>query len=738
MHQTPSISYAICVKNEGNALKKLLDLIFAYKDKHDEVVIIEDYTTDEIVKKQVIRSDVHIRRKLLNDFASHKNLFFTFCKGQYIFNLDADELPSAHLLENIKKLLIYNKNVDLFYIPRNNYIIQDFNLFFDTKKHKPKNFPDYQGRIYKNNKSMRWVKPVHEVIQGHKISKKLSAESGFFLDHFKTEFTQKVSSDLYKDIKNPIKTNKKLGVVCCYFNPCNYLSKFLNFLKFYESIIKYDLELIVVESFNKNSVYRINEKIKTETISVYSEEIYWQKEGLLNIGINELLKRQCKYISWLDADIEFQQKNWVNNLCIATEFYGASQIFSNITKHITNDKTENVNSSCVYLDNKSVESNFNKLLKRKGEPGFGFCYKSEILEELKLYDKGIVGTGDFLNIIGLCYTDELFDKLRNDRFFKNTTHDFLLDFTEWASENILLENGIGYSNNTIKSMFHGSKQKRQYINRENIIKINNFRPSCDLENTDSGLYTIKNKSLSFDIKKYFYSRDEDCGLNVTQLLEFKNISFKQHTNDLDRYYENIRVHLNDYEIKHNIDYIVVFVKTRDTKFVYEDVKLENKILIDTSNKPMINSIKYGKHQNNYMTYLQFIYNFYDILPRKCIFISDRGINLKKLTTEQVTNNILNSIKSDKDFLYIGNTTKINLTKTTNLYNRNIKSWYKMLVNKPYFSTSKLCDGDLMITKNAIRRNCKNTYLNLINKLKASDGSETNSVLDYFIEDIFDA
>jgi hypothetical protein len=287
-------------------------------------------------------------------------------------------------------------------------------------------------------------------------------------------------------------------------------------------------------------------------------------------------------------------------------------------------------------------------------------------------------------------------------------------------------------------MFHGSKQKRQYINRENIIKINNFRPSHDLENTDSGLYTIKNKSLSFDIKKYFYSRDEDCGLNVTQLLGFKNISFNQHENDLDRYYENIRVHLNDYEIKHNIDYIVVFVKTRDMKFVYEDVKLENKILIDTSNKPMINSIKYGKHQNNYMTYLQFIYNFYDILPRKCIFISDRGVNLKKLTAEQVTNNILNSIKSDKDFLYIGNTTKINLTKTTNLYNRNIKSWYKMLVNKPYFSTSKICDGDLMITKNAIRRNCKNTYLNLINKLKTSDGSETNSVLDYFIEDIFDA
>ena len=102
-----------------------------------------------------------------------------------------------------------------------------------------------------------------------------------------------------------------LGVVCCYFNPCNFLSRFINFIEFYYSMsTQENIKLIVVESYASDSKYRINEIVENIT-SVSTDEIYWQKEQLLNIGIKQLIDEKLEYIAWVDTDISFLDDAWV-------------------------------------------------------------------------------------------------------------------------------------------------------------------------------------------------------------------------------------------------------------------------------------------------------------------------------------------------------------------------------------------------------------------------------------------
>ena len=111
-------------------MRSLLDCITSYKNDNDEIVIINDYSEDEIVSRQLKRADAVVNKKLLNDYGS-QNIFFDICKGDYIFNLDADELPSEKLIQDIKTIISNHSDVDLFRLARRNYIIGNEN---DLKK----------------------------------------------------------------------------------------------------------------------------------------------------------------------------------------------------------------------------------------------------------------------------------------------------------------------------------------------------------------------------------------------------------------------------------------------------------------------------------------------------------------------------------------------------------------------------------------------------------------------------
>ena len=204
------LSYSILTHNETESLDKLIDFIFKYKDDEDEIVILDDYSDNEETKR-ILDATVSIydikfeQRHLLKDYSGQKNYLKNMCKGDYIFNLDADELPHKQLIQNIKPILESNPTIDLYWIPRVNTVegltqehIKKWGWQVNEKGWV--NFPDYQGRIWRNRPNIMWKNKVHEVLTGYKEHTYLPAEEEYCFYHPKNIDKQEKQNEFYSTI----------------------------------------------------------------------------------------------------------------------------------------------------------------------------------------------------------------------------------------------------------------------------------------------------------------------------------------------------------------------------------------------------------------------------------------------------------------------------------------------------------------------------------------------------------
>ena len=204
------ISYSILTHNEDTSLLKLLEFLVKHKDEEDEIVILDDYSDNEKTKEILdtmcsIYEITFDQRNLHKDYANQKNALIRMCKGEYIINIDADELPNKWLIQNIKSILEANPTIDLYWVPRVNTVegltqehIQKWGWQVNEKGWV--NFPDYQGRIWRNRQNIRWEKPVHEVLTGYKEHTYLPMEEDFCFYHPKEIKRQEEQNKFYEGI----------------------------------------------------------------------------------------------------------------------------------------------------------------------------------------------------------------------------------------------------------------------------------------------------------------------------------------------------------------------------------------------------------------------------------------------------------------------------------------------------------------------------------------------------------
>ena len=209
MKKNLKISYSILTHNETDSLEKLLRFLVKWKQSQDEIVILDDYSDDEKTKQildfYVSTNDIVFeQRNLLNDYATQKNYLKSMCSGDYSFNLDADEMISRWLMKNIHGILEENE-IDLVYLPRINTVDGL------TQQHAQQwgwsineegwiNFPDWQGRVFKNRPNIKWEKPVHEMLIGFQTYAHLPTDKPFCMLHHKTIDKQEQQNQKYAGI----------------------------------------------------------------------------------------------------------------------------------------------------------------------------------------------------------------------------------------------------------------------------------------------------------------------------------------------------------------------------------------------------------------------------------------------------------------------------------------------------------------------------------------------------------
>ena len=198
----PFISYAITACNEDQELTRLLKLLRNNIRQEDEIVIQLDSNATSKVKT-IARN--YIEFPLNKDFASFKNNLKSNCKGDWIFQIDADEFIQEEFIQYLPEILQQNENIDVLLLPRINTVEGITQEHINKWKWQVNeegwiNFPDYQMRILKNIPSINWINKVHEVLTGFTEYSFFPPENLYCLYHPKTIDRQEKQNNLYNTI----------------------------------------------------------------------------------------------------------------------------------------------------------------------------------------------------------------------------------------------------------------------------------------------------------------------------------------------------------------------------------------------------------------------------------------------------------------------------------------------------------------------------------------------------------
>ena len=207
------LSYAITTHNECEEINELLGILVHHIDpEKDEIVILDDYSdekTQQVFTSWTVQYGDHInfkieQRALNKNFSEQKNYLTSMCSGDYIINIDADEIPHDVFLNQIRQVIEINE-VDLIWVPRVNTVdgitqdhIQQWGWNVNEKGWI--NYPDYQARVYKNAEHIKWIKPVHERIDGFKTFAHLPPHEELSFYHRKQIDKQEKQNKFYGEI----------------------------------------------------------------------------------------------------------------------------------------------------------------------------------------------------------------------------------------------------------------------------------------------------------------------------------------------------------------------------------------------------------------------------------------------------------------------------------------------------------------------------------------------------------
>ena len=202
------ISYAITVCDEAVEIQRLISFLLEFKRSEDQIVVLFDESRNSTAVEDYLRShsingefNWH-KGKFEGHFADWKNKLNSLCDGDWIFQLDADEIPHSNLIESLPFILENNES-DIILVPRINTLYPKVDENYIKKwgwKMNEKGWiqwPDHQWRIYKNIPEIKWKNKLHEVLDGYKNYANLPEMEEYALYHPKTVEKQEKQNSYY-------------------------------------------------------------------------------------------------------------------------------------------------------------------------------------------------------------------------------------------------------------------------------------------------------------------------------------------------------------------------------------------------------------------------------------------------------------------------------------------------------------------------------------------------------------
>lgn len=146
------ISVVLAVYNEEDNLK---DCLCSVKDLAWEIIIVDGGSTDKTLEIAKEFGAKIIKTNNPQVFHINKNKAIDASSGEWILQLDADEVVSEELAKEIKVVTDLKLNTNGYWIPRKNF-------FLGSYLTKGGQYPDYTLRLYRRGKGRLPAKDVHE------------------------------------------------------------------------------------------------------------------------------------------------------------------------------------------------------------------------------------------------------------------------------------------------------------------------------------------------------------------------------------------------------------------------------------------------------------------------------------------------------------------------------------------------------------------------------------------------
>lgn len=294
-------------------------------------------------------------------------------------------------------------------------------------------------------------------------------------------------------------------VIAVISNPIQYESRYNLFWKFKAQMEAVGVNLWVVEVQNGERTFQVTERNNQRHLQLRTEDELWHKENMINLGIQQICQVQpdWKYVAWVDADIEFINRNWIDDTINQLQMCHVVQMFQNAID-------VGPTGGAIHTHNGFMWSYWNGIPYRDGyanwHPGFAWAATRQALNGVgNLISKAILGSGDRHMAMALIGKGA-------DSYNKEVHLNYKHMVEAWQSKaQTYIKRDVGFVKGTIVHNWHGRKSDRGYRSRWQILTKSQFDPYADVYEDPQGLLRLEDDRIDLrdDIKKYFRSRNED-------------------------------------------------------------------------------------------------------------------------------------------------------------------------------------------------------------------------------------
>lgn len=347
-----------------------------------------------------------------------------------------------------------------------------------------------------NSKNQKDSEKISETISNEQSTISTKKSAGSSLWNFITSKNKNKYETIYVD---------PLYVIIPYFNYCHYHRRKELFFEFLDRIKDNPrIRIVICEARELGQEFELPRNLPNVLahIHVTTKQQIWIKEALINIAVS-MLPKHWKYLAWLDADIEFEDEEWVEKTIESLETYDVVQLFSHIQYLGPNKERLKKDRSFGYMYRKSGKPYTQTYRYGFWHPGFAWgCTKHAYQTMEGLIDYAILGSGDHHMALGLISKVECSHPKDIHPSYKRLLREF---------EKRVKGLRLGYVDGTILHHWHGDLKHRRYKERWQILVEHKYSPLEDIYKDPLGLWQLNEsgRRLEQDIRDYFAERKED-------------------------------------------------------------------------------------------------------------------------------------------------------------------------------------------------------------------------------------